>query len=1485
MPRKRLTELPEGLWVKLAELEQYVRQLDFVRGLGSVLAVAALCIATSLVADLTLELPLALRIGLLVSSICLTLAALYGMLWRPWRRQRTDIDLASLVERAHPELKEGLVSCIELYDPAIPEQDRGSPLMRELSAKQALQQAAPLDFCDSISSRPAHRMAACGLVAWAILLLPLGAPTSYRLLFARFLTPWRNLDRVATFWFDIDQGDRVVVRGSDVTLTAQPRGTPADFPETVNLNWIDAQGESDIRKVDFDFEKKAYSTTIPHVMQDFQYYLTGAGNRSRNYTIHVVEAPAITAVTLQVQPPAYTGQPAKVLDGPPSEIEVLEQTGLRWKLIFNKPMVAAEWQWLSPGLVPNAGHDQPARLPAEQANAPAVDGDVSEKIKLVLSADKLSATWKTTATRSGEFRLVARDEYGLMNNDAATRVLTVTPDLAPTLSVSGSPEGETAQATDIVPIDAEAADDIGIAELELHVEVDAARKQVVKCPTRELGGTRLRYRFQLDLSSLQLKDGEMVGYRVRAADERPVPGPNETWSDQRMIRIDSQAKAPGTQELAAEQSQLQKFLKQLQEGVSQQQDNVEALQGDAQKAAEEQHPEEQQATRDRRDQIELAADEQARLQAKLEQLSKALSQHPLFANLTEKTRALSEQEFNAAQKAISDAEQAEAKPQAEQLQTASQQLANAEQKLANLDQQLNKLAQLERDLLELHRLAANAEKLAQQLKDIERQRQQPPPEETQQQRETRELLEKAEQNRLADQQKDLLQQAEKLLQKQPELAQASREQLNQQINQLTQQAEQLSQPQQDLADKLQQQAQDAASEHEGLAEQQAKLQQSIQDLQQKLAKAPQPGVQPIDPQQVQQALEELQAGNLGAAAEQEQRLAEQLDQLEQQLKDAEEQRAQAKQPANIARELARQQAEAARSAQAAAKKGVTEPNEQRASASEKLAERQAQLEKLPAGQAGEQKQAAADAMKKAAEAQRADPQDQQRALDKNAAAQQAAAEALQKFADQIAKQPPGTQVAANEKPENKTAPPANQDQPDQQASPDQQNQNAKTAGPQKNPGSNPEAEQARQLAAEAREMQKELEQAKASQDLRSPQAEQQELNDALAKLNEQIEAARQSGKSAEKPDQAANTQGLEKAQQAMEQAQQQLEEGNLEKAAAEARKSASALQPMPPSSPMQGSPTEAKQEAAASPMPGEGSSPMPGESKSQSPVPPQAASDVSNAVQQLQEALANTPPVDQSPQAGDQAQKPADQSSQKQPSPEKTQTPSSKPGEGTTGKNGASKAEQGNSPSASEGQGKTPGQPNQTQSDQSGTKPGGEASSGQSKDGNAQGKNSGQKSPAGPAASPQKSPVDEAAQRLQKAAEALRQAVAQYQKSNGSGDNQSEGNPDQQADASGNPQPSDAANPGQAKGPEAGPGNSANGSGKQTPEPMGDVDPELARLRKRLKGRKWGELPGTLQTEILQAAQKKPNSEYADLIRQYFKEIAKTQPAPKAEGK
>lgn len=1739
MARKRLTSLPDGLWAKLAELEAYVRQLDVVRGFGWTLAVAAVCVGLGLLADMTLELPFFARIGLLGLTSGLTMASVYGMIWRPWRRQRSVIDLAAVVERAHPQLKESLVSCIELYDTRIPESERGSALMRELAAKQALHNVATLDFCAAVSPQPAHRMAGGGLLAWTLLLVPLVMVPSYRLLVVRFLTPWQNLDRVTSFWFDVERGDRVVVRGSDVTLTAKPQGDDQLLPSTVDLFWTNDLGESDSRRVDYDAATGRYTTTLPHVMQGFRYYLSGAGNRSKTYHIRAVEAPAITGLKVEIQPPAYTGQPARIIEGPGAEIAVLERSRLRWQMTFNKPLQQAAWEW--EGDVAAAGADRsiPSIEPPISAQAPqqGAAGTPPSGIPIQLSADRLSARWESTPDKGGMFRLVVRDEFGLTNESDGTRQLVVTPDTPPTLTVAGGNALESAQASDLVQIQVTATDDVGVGALELHYEVDPARRGILKCESKSLGRPEVEHQFSLALSDLHVRNGDVVSYRVRAADERPIPGPNETWSEQRMIRIDAQAKPPGTEQLALDQQQLQQLLKQLHQDVVTQRQTTQALVGSAvqpddSKEAADLEKDAAAAKLQQQAQIEQAADRQAELQARLEQLTSALERHPLFSNLVRQTQNLAAAEFAQAQAALTAAEQAAAAEQQAQLKSADEQLAKADEKLGQFEQQFDKLAQLERDLLELNRLAANAEQLARRLQDLDRRKNESPaPQETPQEREHRDQLRKAEENQLAAEQRELTRQAAELLQKQPELRAAARQQQAAEIVGFAQQAAQLQKPQQELADELQTAAATAARQHQQLAERQSELQKQIEKLNELVAGREQPEVSPINPEQLERAAAALRNGNLGAAAEEEERLAKQLDQLERDLQKSN--MAAAEQAQKLADQLARQ-AEAATNA--AEDKTAPARNEQEAAA-EQLTEAKEELRKLPPEQAEAEKQAAELALAGAAEKQQElakqttepDPeskatpeeksQDVERLLKENAAAQQEAAAALQKLADRLkppATDPPMDQVDKDlaaksdpapagdplsekgagkpesgpneklespekpatsgppesgtkslDKPQSAKQPPSGNDPaetPDnpQKPKPGQSERDAQR--PEGQPAANaPDGEQepaadgapsesinggqqtptpsqsssaqARQLAQQARQLQQELAQAQQAQDVSQQQARQAELSQQLAQLNEQIQQVRErmqapqsagaqpsdrgarenaqkagpkpSESNPESPPAAPQT---EVAQAAMEQAQRELQQGNLERSATAGQQAAKALQQLgkelapqvqPPSEPQaaraesQQTPSRPQNEQPQKKEPSAaGQAPPPAGNQPTEPgaVPPAAAGSVSDAIQELQQALApqpqsasgksqtpagpsdrtdksepsrnstplstraeptarasqpgQTPPMESPAGKSQPAQSQPEKSEGNQPAPatsssreaaSETSSGGPKAGKSQPGKPSDANSKPGKSPAGSpqSSEGQQPSTPSQTPpgapdsagnaagNGQPGAQPmgaeksvaaqpgSGGSTTGQTAAGGAESPSSeaaggrsgqakagsGQPAEAGNAeassqprgdtqsgtgggaqgpSSASPSPLQAAADRLQRAAEALRQASSQL-KPTSPGTGQSP--PANQGGriiaterSQGAPATGGQGLPGDAEGK---PGTSQSDAG------VGD-DGNLARLKKRLAGRKWGELPGTLQTEILQAAQKKPNSEYADLIRQYFKEIAKTQPVTKA---
>ena len=72
-------------------------------------------------------------------------------------------------------------------------------------------------------------------------------------------------------------------------------------------------------------------------------------------------------------------------------------------------------------------------------------------------------------------------------------------------------------------------------------------------------------------------------------------------------------------------------------------------------------------------------------------------------------------------------------------------------------------------------------------------------------------------------------------------------------------------------------------------------------------------------------------------------------------------------------------------------------------------------------------------------------------------------------------------------------------------------------------------------------------------------------------------------------------------------------------------------------------------------------------------------------------------------------------------------------------------------------------------------------------------------------------------------------------------------------------------------GPSQQPGNLAGEFGGQGLNSLA----ELEGLLGEVSGRDWGQLPGTLQSELLESARQRTDGEYSRLIRRYFQNITR----------
>jgi DNA repair exonuclease SbcCD ATPase subunit len=1347
----------------------------------------------ALALDYCLELNVAVRLGLLAVEVGLMGGGLWWALVRPWSREYSPEALAALVERSHPELKERLVSIVSLCAPDVPEAERGSHLMRDLLVRQTLRSIEEVDFQQSVPGQSQGRWALCGLLAWVLLLAPaLVRPTTFGLLVQRFFSPWSNLERAGSIAFEVQPGDATVARGVDVTFTAATAdGNAALKPR---LEWVDSGGGVESRPMEWDADGQTWRLKVPHVFRGLTYHISAERTRTRDYQLDVADPPAIAALKLVVQPPSYTGQAAEEIDGLIGEAAMLAGSELEWQFTFSKPVASAVFSFTP---------------------APAGDVDPQEvaprhrQIALGVADDRQSAVSRMTAEESGTFSLRLVDDAGLANSDPDRRIL-VKPDQSPEISLEGSDEPQEAQPDDVFPIVATTRDDVGVAAVELHLEGPRGLKKMIPFAGPELGRRSVEAGFRLNLSDLALSDGDEVHYRVRAADARETPGPQEAWSEARILRINSKAAPPQTEALAQAQNELERRLADLRSEIAEHHEELELVQWAADASARKNRPFEE------NDKLPALGEREQTLAQKLEQLAAAFNEHPLFANVSDRIADVGKKELASAQ---SHVEQATGEPILEKsadLLRAADQIAAAEAKLKGVADDFQKLAELERDLLELNRLGEQTRELSQSTRELSELQDAASPEETSADAAAREQAVESQRAELAQKRADLAQRLNDLLERRPELVRAAQQAELDQVAELGKRAEELAATEEQLARTQQQEARQAAEKAAPVAQSQDELAGKAEAAA-KSEPANNVGASRINPDELRQALDALKQGNLGEAAAAQKQAADRLNQL------AADGRKPDAAPDSASAETAKQAAELAKQ-------------------QEQLRQDLARAQNPPTNPASKSESGKTNAEQQAAKSGAADKQVQELTRAQAKLAQEArklAQQAAEEYGEQSSAAKRAAEAAAN------SAQACKECQGGGLAQAAESGRKAATAGENAAREMNfaagrfddakETAQAAAKLAQHQADLASKMEAAArdpAAQTAATGQAQQrvaqsteqlaQALQQAAERMNRQPLSLPKSGQQAAQAQQAAN-----QAQQALQQAQASRQRQDFARASHSSQQAAKALQE-----------SAAQCQGACS------------QSAASSPVPGSVGKQVGQAATALQNARAALAPRSQSSKGGT-GSNPSSQG-------ESQTTSSRNPSEGKSGQGSQSKVDQTG--------GDQSGQGNSGQSSRGAASASARSGQGQEQTGTAAAQ-SGQPGGSGNGSGGM-GELALGARQLELASQALNAAAQQLQVRGG---RPGQGGPRQPADA----------------------GSFAEGAAPTDGEPMPlEAEPRASEIVQqldaevhKLSGRRWGELPGHLRTEILQSAAKKPNGDYAGLIKAYFKEIARPQRQTRSEGR
>ena len=162
------SELPSAVQQQLQALRIHLRRTAALRGLGLLLLTGTGALVSLLIADFVFDFESSTRMALLVGLIafCATICLL--TIVRPFLLQLPDDELAAVAERRFPDLRERLTSLVELSDDRLPENQRGSALMREMLQREAVRAVGRSDLIDAVDTSKAIRRSVAGMFAVAI---------------------------------------------------------------------------------------------------------------------------------------------------------------------------------------------------------------------------------------------------------------------------------------------------------------------------------------------------------------------------------------------------------------------------------------------------------------------------------------------------------------------------------------------------------------------------------------------------------------------------------------------------------------------------------------------------------------------------------------------------------------------------------------------------------------------------------------------------------------------------------------------------------------------------------------------------------------------------------------------------------------------------------------------------------------------------------------------------------------------------------------------------------------------------------------------------------------------------------------------------------------------------------------------------------------------------------------------------------------------
>lgn len=472
----------------IARAKAQVDRLIWLHALGTIAAAISGWLLFAFIADWTLHLPSGVRwVNLFVLGAVPVFFCVRELV-RPLRVRPDAQGLAVLIERAHPELKQLLVSAVQLDKSLRP---AGHPELIDGLLLDAESAASRLDLEGVFAPHGPRLRFLCGALAGtlctAIMIFNAEAAQVFFLRLAGGSTPWpqRTHLTVEIPLSNERQGapvkpaspapvssavraetDELVVRvarGSDVPVLVRAQGL---VPEEVTLHF-----DGGHKAVLASSGGSLFRTLLRTCQEDLSFYVTGGDDTDEDPRVRliVLQPPDVAGLALDIAPPEYSGLSARTLFD--RDVEALSGSRISVHVLTDPPEAT--------GMVRLLPEDRLVDLVPKPFP---LDADAATD-----SAPKMGQGFELIAEKSLRYRFELTDASGMTNPDPGLFGITVIEDRAPEVEILAPARGDFDTVVGgLIALRARAEDDFGIARLSWVAAPGAESDRTPAAPAGDL---------------------------------------------------------------------------------------------------------------------------------------------------------------------------------------------------------------------------------------------------------------------------------------------------------------------------------------------------------------------------------------------------------------------------------------------------------------------------------------------------------------------------------------------------------------------------------------------------------------------------------------------------------------------------------------------------------------------------------------------------------------------------------------------------------------------------------------------------------------------------------------------------------------------------------------------------------------------------------------------------------------------------------------